>query len=230
MKIYELKPSQQRAYVPDWHFDPATAGQLKVLNFFGIDISRPLTKGICSGIIGRLFSDPANKHLWNAYVYSTGDEDRTSSDLRPHDKAVLARIEIPTEWKPIRGPSITSKARSAFEQLIEEILKDGSPFEDPLPKVIIPGTAFCFTAKFQFGSREKCETAVISRGGTATDNITNKTDILVIGNTPNPNWSHGSFGNKILHAMTLRFQHRKPLIIPELYWRALLEESDEKSG
>ncbi len=64
MKTYELK-----SVFPAWHFEPATVRQLKVLGFFGKDISLPLTKGVCSGIIGRLFSDPANKHLWTAYVY-----------------------------------------------------------------------------------------------------------------------------------------------------------------
>ena len=63
----------------------------------------------------------------------------------------------------------------------------------------------------------------MSRGGSITDGITSKTDVLVIGNDPNPNWSHGSYGNKISDAMVRKLQHRKPVIIPELYWRALLE-------
>lgn len=228
MKIYELKPSQQKAFVPAWHFDPATTGQLKVLRFFGNHISKSLTKGVCSGIIGRLFSNPANKHLWNAYVYTTGDEDRSSTDLLPHDKAALAQTEIPADWKPKQGSPIPGKTYKALEQLVAEVLKDGSPFDDPLPKVAIAGTSFCFTAKFQFGSRKECEAAVISRGGTTTDGITSKTDVLVIGDMPNPNWSHGSYGNKIFDAMILKLHQHKPLIIPELYWRALLGESDEK--
>src|SRR5476649_861115 len=114
MKIYELKSNQQRAFVPDWHFDQATVGQLKVLRFFENDISRPLTKGVCSGIIGRLFSNPANKHLWNAYVYTTDDYDRSSTDLQPHDKAVLARTTIPDDWKPKRGSPIPGKTHEAL--------------------------------------------------------------------------------------------------------------------
>ena len=69
MKTYQLKSIH-----PAWHFDPATFGQLKVLRFFGIDISRPLTKGVCSGIIGRLFR-PRQQASWTAYVYTTGDEE-----------------------------------------------------------------------------------------------------------------------------------------------------------
>ena len=229
MKIYELKPNQQRTFVPDWHFDPATAGQLKVLRFFGNNIRKPLTKGVCSGIIGRLFSNPENKHLWNAYVYTTGDYDRSSTDLQPHDKAVLARTEIPSEWKPERGSPIPGKTYKALEQLVAEVLEDGSPFDDPLPEIIIAGTTFCFTAKFLFGTRKECEAAIVSRGGSTTDGITSKTDVLVIGDTPNPNWSHGSYGNKIVNAMILKLHHQKPLIIPERYWRAILDETDGKT-
>ncbi|MCE0483851.1 MAG: BRCT domain-containing protein [Methylacidiphilales bacterium] len=227
MKIYQLKPLQQKAFIPDWHFDPATIGQLKVLSFFGIDISKSLTKGVCSGIIGRLFSNPENKHLWNAYVYTTGDEDRTSSILFPHDKAALAQVKIPDDWKPKRSSNIPGKTYKVLEELVVEVLKDGSPFDDPLPEITIQGTAFCFTSKFQFGTRKECEAAIISRGGTTTKDITSKTNVLVVGNHPNPNWSHGSYGNKIINAMILKLHHHKPLIIPELYWSALLNEADD---
>ena len=220
MRIYQLKSVH-----PAWHFDPATFGQLKVLHFFDIDISRPLTKGFCSGIIGRLFSDPANKHLWTAYVYTTGGDEDATTDLRPHDKAVLARTEIPADWYPKRGPTTPSKTRKALEQIIEDVLKDGSPFDDPLPEVTITGTTFCFTGQFEFGTRKECQAAVTSRGGTTTDHITNKTDVLVIGNDQNQNWAHGSYGNKISDAMVLKLQHRKPIIISELYWKAVLDES-----
>ena len=230
MKIYELKPNQQRAFVPEWHFDPATVGQLKVLRFFEKDVSGSLTKGVCSGIIGRLFSDPANKHLWNAYVYTADDYDRSSTDLKPHDKTVLAHTEIPDDWKPKRSSPIPGKTYEILEQLVEDILKDGSPFDDPLPEIVVAGKAFYFTSKFQFGTRKECEAAIVSRGGTTTDGITSKTDVLVIGDMPNPNWSHGSYGNKIVNAMILKLHRRKPLIIPERYWCAILGELDGETG
>ena len=81
MKVYDLKQ-----FVPPWHFAPATVRQLKVLRFFGIPIEPPPTKGVASGLIGRLFSDAVNKHLWAAYVYTTGDEESTSVELCPHDR------------------------------------------------------------------------------------------------------------------------------------------------
>jgi NAD-dependent DNA ligase len=209
--------------LPDWHFDPATTRQLKLLKFFGVDVSEPLTKGVCSGIISRIFSDPSNKHLWAAYVFTTGDEGEDSSELMPYDKIALSQVSIPEDWRP-KSNSVVASARKALAGMIEDILRDGSPFDDPLPEVAISGMSFCFTGEFDYGTRKECQAAVISRGGNITDGITRKTQVLVIGNDPNPNWSHGSYGNKIADAMILRLQYAKPCIIPELLWRKLLSE------
>src|ERR1035437_7635113 len=132
MKTYELKQ-----FVPSWHFDPATVRQLKVLRFFGKPIEPPPTKGVASGLIVRIFSDVANKHLWAAYVYTTGDEESSSKELCPHDREALAHVIIPESWYPKRGPAIKNTDRKIHEELISELLKEGSPFDDPLPEISI---------------------------------------------------------------------------------------------
>jgi NAD-dependent DNA ligase len=213
MRKYELN-----GFLPDWHHDLATIRQLKVLGFFGVS-NGPQTKGRASSAIGRLFSDPANKHLWSAYVFTTGDEDDTVLELRPHDRVELAQVVIPDDWSPKR----TAGKNKASEQLVDEILKEGSPFDDPVPEMTIAGKCFCFTGHFDFGSRSRCQEAVLSRGGSFADGVTSTTDVLVIGNDANPAWSHGSFGNKIQSAMVKRMHHGKPAIIPEAFWRSLLE-------
>jgi len=218
-----MKKYQLHSIFPAWHFDPATRRQEKLLNFFGVDISKPLTNGACSGIIGRIFSDPENKQLWAAYVFTTGDEDDDSTDLQSHDRAALLNVRIPDDWRPKRSLHKLSSAHKALEQMVADILKDGSPFDDPLPDVSVVGTAFCFTGVFEFGTRKECQTAISGCGGSFTEGITRKTDVLVIGNDPNPNWASGSYGNKIAEAMILKLQHSKPVIIAELYWRELFE-------
>ena len=218
MKTYELK-----RFIPSWHFEPATVRQMKVLRFFGMPIEPPPTKGVASGLIGRLFSDAANKHLWAAYVYTTGDEESISAELCPHDREALATVVIPEDWHPKRGPSINSADRKALEELISGLLKEGSPFDDPLPEISIRGKFFCFTGAFDYGSRSDCRQAVVSRGGSFTDGVTSKTDVLVIGSDANPAWSHGNYGNKIEAAMACRMKRGNPVIIPEAYWRELLQ-------
>ena len=210
-----------RSVLPSWHFDPATTRQLKLLRFFGSNISQPLTKGVCSGMISRLFSDPANKHLWAAYVFTTGDDDE-STDLWPHDRTLLANVCIPDEWRPKRGAGMSSSSRKAFEELIAETLREGSPFDDPLPEVSFEKRTFCFTGEFDFGTRKQCQEAVLALGSLVSKSITRSTDVLVIANDASPRWAHGGYGQKIEDAMILKLQHRRPIIIPELYWRTLL--------
>ncbi len=216
MKHYVLKHC-----LPPWHFDPATNRQLKLLRFFGKDISQPLTKGACSRIIANLFANPANKHLWTAYVFTTGDEGDTSTDLQPYSHEALSAVTIPDDWRPQRLGSNQSSSRGGMEKLIAETLKDGSPFDEPLPEIILRGRIFCFTGNFDFGPRKKCQDAVTSRGGLVSREVTRSIDVLVVGNDANPQWSHGSYGNKIEKAMLLKLQTGKPFIIPELYWRTL---------
>lgn len=222
MKKYTLQlPSSS---YPAWHFDHATPRQLKLLSFFGFDISKPLTKGWCSNKIFRICSDQANKHLWAAYVYTTGDEIDVSTELKPHDRASLADVVIPDAWRPKKLPGVKSSARIALEQMVCDILLDGSPFDDPLPDINVVGTVFCFSGKFEFGTRVDCQAAVSALGGKYSDGVNDGTQVLVVGHDPNPNWSHGSFGNKILEAMLRRLKNNKPLIVPELLWKCILSQ------
>jgi len=218
MRTYVLKD-----FLPAWHFDPATNRQLKVLRFFGVPIDPAPSKGRAGGIIGRLFSDSNNKHLWTAYIYTTGDEDDANTELRPHDRAALAQIVIPEDWRPRPRSTINNEKRKALEIMVSDLLKEGSPFDDPLPEISIAGKCFAFTGVFEYGSRGECQKAVVSHGGSISDGVTVKTDALVIGSDANPSWAHGNYGNKIEAALIRRMQSGKPVIIPEAFWKKLLQ-------
>jgi hypothetical protein len=71
MRIYELKLDK-----PAWFYDSPTNRQIKVLKFFGVEVTPGLNKGIASGFSARLFRDEENKELWEKYVYYTGDESK----------------------------------------------------------------------------------------------------------------------------------------------------------
>ena len=145
-------------------------------------------------------------------------------ELCPHDRATLANVVIPEDWRPKRGPTIDSAGRKVLEELISGLLKEGSPFDDPLPEIPIQGKSFCFTGAFDYGSRSCCREAVVSRSGSFTDGVTSETDVLVIGSKASPAWSHGNYGSKIEAAMACRMRGGKPTIIPEAYWRELLQQ------
>ncbi len=138
-----------------WYLDEATNRQMKVLRFFNPCYTHRIGKGEASRLITQIFLIPSNRELWMKYVFVTGDDSQDSPDLRPFDLAHLRSVAVPDGWKP-HGSKIKKNRGFERERLLEmatDILKDGVPFDDPVPRIEYPGMVFCFTGKFKFGSR-----------------------------------------------------------------------------
>lgn len=223
MRIYELKLDK-----PKWFFDPPTNRQVKLLRFFGTEITPDLTKGRASGIIARLFRSEENKELWEKYIYHTGDESQDTPDLQPYDLTELQAVVVPDDWKPKRATGIQSKRKERLREMIADMLREGSPFDDPVPEIGFSGTAFVFTGKFSSGTRKECQDAVRELGAEGQSSVNRSTDYLVIGNEGSENWTQGSHGRKIEKAMMLRMETEKPAILSEADWVSAVQRA--KSG
>lgn len=92
------------------------------------------------------------------------------------------------------------------------------PYCNPQPQIAFEGQSFCFTGKFVFGTRDKCEKAVVRHGGIIKSGVVNDLDYLVIGFLSNPNWAHTSYGRKIEGAMALKSSGKKISILSEEHW------------
>ena len=224
MRIYELKLNK-----PAWFYDPPTNRQLKVLKFFGVDIPVELNKGTASGISTRLFSVEENKELWEKYVYHTGDESQDSPDVISCDLEELRAVIIPDDWRPTRAPGISSDRKARLREMIAEMMKEGSPFDDPVPDIGFGGTSFVFTGKFSSGTRSECQEAVQNFGAIGQKGVNGSTDYLIIGNEGSDNWAAGSHGRKIESAMILRMKTGKPAIISESDWLVAIQTEKAKS-
>ncbi len=86
-----------------------------------------------------------------------------------------------------------SNTGSALPEHIESIF-------DNDPTVIFANNEFVFTGEFIFGTRVACQQAVTRRGATAKDNVTHKTNYLVVGTRSSPDWITQNFGRKIQKA------------------------------
>jgi NAD-dependent DNA ligase len=74
-----------------------------------------------------------------------------------------------------------------------------SVFDDD-PTVVFSGNVFVMTGEFMFGTRNACHKATEFRGGLTSDNVTKKTNYLVIGSMASPLWIESNFGRKIQKA------------------------------
>ncbi|MCB4769063.1 BRCT domain-containing protein [Ancylobacter sp. Lp-2] len=113
----------------------------------------------------------------------------------------------------------TLESFSAGNLELGEVLKSTSlPLCRPAPALSFAGKRYCFTGTFTFGQRKHCEAAVTERGA-QVGNITQKTQVLVIGAYATESWKHSSFGNKILQAVEWRSEGLPIPIVSEEHWR-----------
>jgi NAD-dependent DNA ligase len=99
------------------------------------------------------------------------------------------------------------------------------PIDEPPPDVAFQGRAFCFTGQFIFGSRGRCQQAVLDRGGCCQDHPNTTTDFLVIGTLASQRWAHETYGRKIEAAVSLRRSGRDLKIIAEEHWTRSVEQA-----
>jgi len=92
------------------------------------------------------------------------------------------------------------------------------PLDDPPRAMAFDGKVFCFTGKFQYGSRKKCEEDTFALGGDAQKTPTKKTDYLVIGEIGSSDWAHSTGGRKIEKAIALRDSGTGLCIVSEMHW------------
>ena len=225
VQISELKVDK-KLDKPEWFYDPPTNRQIKVLKFFHADL--PPNKGVASGIIIRLFRKEENRELWEKYVYHAGDESQDGADLMPFDLEELRAVVIPDDWKPKQTSGLPNKRRERLRELIVEMLREGSPFDDPVPEIRFAGASFAFTGKFASGTRAECQEAVTELGAVAQNEVNHRTDYLTIGNEGSENWHQGSYGRKIEKALILRMETDKPVILAEGDWLAAVQREYDK--
>jgi len=100
-----------------------------------------------------------------------------------------------------------------------EVLKATTlPLDSPPPEVTFPGSQFCFTGTFAYGTRRDCEQAVEKLGGRA-GSLTQKTNYLVVGVYATDSWMHSSYGQKIEHALQMKTKGVPIAIIGESHWK-----------
>jgi NAD-dependent DNA ligase len=204
----------------NWYQDDATNRQMKVLRFFNPCYVNRISKVEASRLITQIFMIGGNRELWMRYVFVTGDESQDSMDLEPFDLHHLRTVAVPADWKP-HASKIKKKSGFEKERLLEmatAILKDGVPFDDPVPTIEYPGKGFCFTGKFKFGSRGQCKDAVTRLGALAHDNVIHDTNYLIVGGDLSPAWSHESYGTKIEKALIYKLEGRPVCLVIEEDW------------
>jgi len=204
----------------NWYQEPASNRQAKVMKFFRVPMRPGETKCDASRVITAIFKQPRNREKWLKYVYLTGDESQDSPDLLPYDPALIDTVMVPADWKPHRSRIKKAKGfeRERLLEMVTDILKEGVPFDDPVPEIEFTGRNFCFTGKFAFGTRTQCQDAIRTRGGNAHNDVTLDTNYLIVGGELSPAWANESYGRKIEKALIYKLEDRPIVLFTEGDW------------
>jgi hypothetical protein len=160
---------------PSNSFRCASNRQKKLLRFFDVSFSANISAGAAGWEIGTIMSSEECQERWRRYLFLTKDFDSGTDSLKPFDMAALQAVQIPEDW------SSSDAFRQFQDELVDSILHDESPFDRPQPDVLFAKRAFMFTGTFTFGTRNACQDAVVSRGGSAPNHkiVSRLVDYLV---------------------------------------------------
>jgi len=98
------------------------------------------------------------------------------------------------------------------------------PVDDD-PSIFFRNMSYCFTGRFIYGTRAKCERIVLSLGAMAVDTVSKRLNYLVIGTLIEPTWANTSYGRKIESAVKHRDSGAEICIISEKQWTDALVDT-----
>lgn len=96
------------------------------------------------------------------------------------------------------------------------------PFDDPPPAIVYQAQRFVLTGQFVFGSRNRVEAVIESRGGECSPSVSGKCGYLIVGTFGSEEWLHSNFGTKIAKAVELKAAGKPIRIVSERHWSDLL--------
>lgn len=178
--------------------------------------------GICKAIT----ADGVVSEEETAFLISWLKNNATVAECWPAN-VLAARIE-----QIMEDGIIDPEERTALLTLLREITGAGSasaqdfathltttlPLTKPAPPVFFKDHTFCFTGHFFWGTRQRCEGEVVSRGGLVHPRVTQDVHYLVLGTLGSTDWIHSTHGRKIEYAIELREKGLPIALISEQHW------------
>ncbi|MBE2895598.1 hypothetical protein HPC38_01740 [Pasteurellaceae bacterium HPA106] len=95
----------------------------------------------------------------------------------------------------------------------------GKSFFDYVENVNLDGKVVCFTGKFKYGTRKKCQQLAIAQGAIVIDDWRSDLDYIIVGTFSARGWMYTTYGRKVEIARTYQKERNHPVkIISESQW------------
>jgi hypothetical protein len=83
------------------------------------------------------------------------------------------------------------------------------------PEITFENKTFCFTGTSKQAKRNEIAEIILSKGGFFNNNVTKKTDYLIVGGDGNPCWAFSCYGRKVEKAVQARKDGSQIIIVHE---------------
>lgn len=176
--------------------------------------------GICSGLVADNDLNDTEIHFLATWLSDNEEVARSwpGSVIAQRISTIIADGQISADERDDLLATIKEICGTEFTDIgAAEAQSTALPVQQ-VERIDVDGRSFCFTGQFLYGSRGKCASAVVERGGFAQQNVTKTLNYLVIGSLASPDWQHQSFGTKIKKAVELRDSGSGILIMSEQDW------------
>lgn len=184
------------------------------------------------GIIHGILSDNIVTEREAKSFYYWLKEHKNLTGTYPYDEIYSVICEVLNDWSVSEEETLRLKAllgnfvdtrysmnvsQVEIEQLQEKYGVDGICARDP--EISLEGKTFCFTGTSSRAKRNEIAEIITERGGLFNNNVTNKTDFLIVGNEGNPCWMFNCYGRKVEKAVSIRKTGGHIMLVNELdFW------------
>ena len=170
-----------------------------------------ILQGICHGILADgIIKDneiyqldkwiEGNEHLSSYYPYD---------EIRSLIVSILADGKIDEEERRRLKAYFKDFVKLTDAELTQKIANETADVKlsgicTMYPDINFDGTHFCFTGVSARATRKEIETQLKDLGGVFENNVTQKTNYLIVGDGGNPCWAFACYGRKVEKAVNLR--------------------------
>lgn len=188
-------------------------------------------QGICHGIISDgIINDKEiyeldkwlqqNEHLTSYYPYD---------ELRSLILSIISDGKIDDDEKTVLKAFFKHFVKVENQQINNKIEDDIIDINigglcTSEPEVEFIGKTFCVTGVLNRGNRQELKNQIEKLGGITVDNVSKKTDYLIVGDNGNPAWAFACYGRKVEKALNYRKEGHTIMLIHEFDFFDILDD------
>lgn len=190
-----------------------------------------ILQGICHGILADGIIE--NEEIYQLEKWIEGNEHLSS--YYPYDEIRSLITSILSDGKIDETERVRLKAyfkdfvNLTDKELIQQINDETANVKisgicTMYPEIDFDGTYFCFTGLSARASRKEIEKQLEDLGGRLENNVTLKTNYLIVGDAGNPCWAFACYGRKVEKAISLRKAGHTLSVIHEFDFWDIVED------